>query len=122
MKVNLRHATLADATALAKVHVKSWHQAYHGIVPESHLKEFTVEHRTEYFRKSLTGGAEETYVIEHDGQILGFLTLGDCRDPDMDHEATGEIWGIYLSPEHWCKGIGRFLYEQGESILRSRGD
>ena len=60
-------------------------------------------------------------MAEHDGQIVGFLTLGDCRDSDVNQQTTGEIWGIYLSPEYWRKGIGRFLSEQGEAMLVSRG-
>jgi ribosomal protein S18 acetylase RimI-like enzyme len=121
MKMTLRRATPADAPALATVHVASWHKAYRGIVPDSHLQGFTVERRTERFRESLATHAEETYVAESGGQIFGLLTLGDCRDADADHQTTGEIWGIYLSPEHWRKGIGRFLAEQGESILALRG-
>ena len=119
--MNIRLATVDDATALAKIHVESWLKAYRGIVPDAHLHGFTVERRTERFRQSLADNSEETYVAELDGQILGFLTLGDCRDSDVDHSTTGEIWGIYLSPQHWRKGIGRFLAKQGESMLASRG-
>jgi len=94
-----------DDPALAKAHVASWQWAYAGIVPESHLQGFTVERAIERFRQSLASDAEETYVAERDGQVIGFLTLGDCRDPDADKEITGEIWGISLSPEYWRKGI-----------------
>lgn len=119
--MNLRRATLDDAPALAKAHVESWLKAYRGIVPDARLHGFTVERQTERFRQSLAEDSEETYVAELDGQILGFLTLGDCRDSDVDHSTTGEIWGIYLLPQHWRKGIGRFLAKQGESMLASRG-
>jgi ribosomal protein S18 acetylase RimI-like enzyme len=121
MKVTLRRAISADAPAIARAHVASWQEAYPGIVPASHLQGFTIERTTERLRQSLASGAEETYVAEHDGEILGFLTLGDCRDTDVDQQTTGEIWGIYLSPEYWRKGIGRFLSEQGEAMLVSRG-
>ena len=53
--------------------------------------------------------------------MLGFLTVGDCRDDDVDKQETGEIWGIYLAPVHWRKGIGRSLCQYGENLLRSRG-
>ena len=55
-----------------------------------------------------------------DEKVFGFLTLGSSRDADID-QTTGEIWGIYLAPEHWRKGIGRMLYLYGERILRERG-
>jgi hypothetical protein len=46
MIASLRRANPDDAPALARVHVAAFHEAYHGIVPGSHLKEFTVERRT----------------------------------------------------------------------------
>jgi len=36
--------------------------------------------------------------------FLGFLTLDGCRDSDVDAQATGEIWGIYLAPQAWRRG------------------
>lgn len=121
MKLELRRATAIDGPALAKVHVSSWREAYAGIVPSSHLRDCTVEFREKSFRESLASGGEETYVAEHSGKVVGFLTLGGCRDLDVDSCSTGEIWGIYVSPEWWRKGIGRYLCEQGEAILASRG-
>ncbi|MFC1525913.1 GNAT family N-acetyltransferase [Candidatus Latescibacterota bacterium] len=90
-------------------------------MPESHLQSFTVESRIGPFRQSLASGAEQTYVAECDGQVVGFLTVGDCRDADVDTQTTGEIWGIYLSPDYWRKGIGTSLSRYGEGLLRSRG-
>lgn len=121
MKLDLRRATPIDAPALAEVHVSSWREAYVDIVPESHFRGFTVERRAKSFQEALASGAEETYVVEHSGQIVGFLTLGSCRDSDIDPYTTGEIWGIYVSPAYWHKGIGRYLCERGEAILSSRG-
>lgn len=121
MNITLRRATPDDALALARAHVAAWHTAYRGIVPDAHLERITVENRAERFRQSLTTTAGEIYVAEMDGQIIGHLTLGGCRDTDVDRSTTGEIWGIYLSPEHWHKGIGTFLFKQGERMLATRG-
>jgi len=93
MNVNLRSATPDDAPALARVHVGAWHEAYHGIVPDSYLDKFTVERRTERFCQFLATDSEKTYVAEVGGQMRGFLTLGGCRDSDVDRSTTGEIWG-----------------------------
>lgn len=121
MSVHLRQATPEDAPGLARVHVASWQAAYRGTVPDLFLERFTVETRTERFRQSLAAGAEETYVAEADGQMVGLLTLGGCRDPDLDGHVTGEIWGIYLVPEHWRQGMGTMLCKEGEGMLASRG-
>jgi len=119
--MEIRPAQVSDAAALARVHVDSWRAAYGGLVPESSLQAFTYEWREERFRESLAAGAEETHLVRVEGQVVGFLTLGAARDADLDAGRTGEIWGIYLAPEHWRKGIGRRLAEEAERMLRSRG-
>lgn len=111
----------ADADALAELHVDSWRAAYRGLVPDSHLAKLDCARRADRFRKSLGAGSEETYVVEEGGAILGFATIGECRDDDLAHHAVGEIWGIYVAPKHWRKGVGRELCRHGENLLVSRG-
>jgi ribosomal protein S18 acetylase RimI-like enzyme len=119
--MDLRRATPDDAPALAEVHVNSWRSAYRGLVPDSYLASLDEARREEQFREFLKADSQETYLAEQNGEVLGFLTLGDCRDCDVDHKTTAEIWGIYLAPAHWRKGIGCFLCRQAERMLRSRG-
>jgi ribosomal protein S18 acetylase RimI-like enzyme len=119
--MDIRPARVADAPALARVHVDSWRAAYRRLIPESSLEGFTTEWREGGFREALATGAEETYVIGRGEEIVGLLTLGAARDPDLDARRTGEIWGIYVSPDYWRKGIGSRLAEEAERILRSRG-
>jgi ribosomal protein S18 acetylase RimI-like enzyme len=121
MDTTLRRAIPDDAPALAEIHVAAWREAYRGIVPDSYLEQFTVQSRTKRFREFLASSSAETYVGEHDDRIVGFLTLGASRDTDVDRSNTGEIWGIYILPQFWRRGVGRFLCEQGESLLLSRG-
>lgn len=116
-----RRATPDDAPALAKVHIDSWRAAYRGLVPDSYLDKLDYGRRAERFRESLSTSGEETYIAEQDGEAIGFLTLGACRDEDMDQATTGEIWGIYLAPAHWRKGVGRALCQEAERMLKSRG-
>jgi hypothetical protein len=39
----IRPATLADAAAIAKVHVEAWRETYRGLVPDSVLAGLSVE-------------------------------------------------------------------------------
>ncbi len=92
------------------------------MVPDAFLQGFTYQRREPAFRQSLETNAEETYIAqEANGQAVGILTLGASRDSDLDTQQTGEIWGIYLLPTHWRKGIGRQLVGWAESVLTSRG-
>ena len=91
--MNIRRAQESDAPFLAKVHIDAWHAAYRGLVPDSFLQCFTYQSRAERFRQSLATGSEETYLVEENGKVMGFLTLGACRDSDLNVDCTGEIWG-----------------------------
>ena len=119
--MEIRRATADDAQCLAKVHVEAWRSAYKGIVPDSHLAKLDVSRQTERFRKWLSEPSGETYVAEQDSEIAGYITLGSCSDADVDKGDIGEIWGIYIDPKHWRKGIGRLLCRKGEEVLRSLG-
>jgi ribosomal protein S18 acetylase RimI-like enzyme len=119
--MNIRRATPEDAPTLAKIHVDSWQAAYQGIVPASHLEGFTYPRREDAFRQALTANTEETYLVTEDNQAIAILTIGPSRDDDLDTTTTGELWGIYITPDYWRKGVGSRLVDEAESMLRSRG-
>ena len=52
---------------------------------------------------------------------MGILTIGPCRDTDLDVRLTGELWGIYLSPGSWRRGIAAYLVSETERLLKLRG-
>jgi len=118
--MKIRPARASDAPVLARVHVDSWRAAYRGLVPDSSLQAFSYQWREECFRQSLATNAEETYVVQLDEEVVGFLTLGAACDSDLDVNRTGEIWGIYISPHYWRKGIGKRLVVEAEMLFKSR--
>lgn len=119
--LNLRSATPDDAQTMASVHIAAWRAAYRGLVPDSFLAALDHGRRTARFQEFLGAGAHNTYIIEHDNETVGHLTIGPCRDADLDERAVGEIWGIYLAPKHWRRGIGTGVCRRAERILRARG-
>jgi ribosomal protein S18 acetylase RimI-like enzyme len=119
--MKIRNSTPHDAGSLARLLIDAWRTAYRGLVPDGHLARLDHARTTQRFRLGISERPNETYVAEESGEIVGFLTLGACRDDDVDRATTGEIWGIYLAPRHWRKGIGRALCHYGERLLCSRG-
>lgn len=119
--MHLRRATASDAPGLAQVHVDSWQAAYKGIVPDDFLQRFNYQKREEAFREAIDARTEETYIAEENDHPVGILTIGACRDSDLDVHSCAEIWGIYLSPMYWRRGIGKTLLQEGERILQGRG-
>src|ERR1035441_368532 len=99
--MKIRRAKPNDADALARVNIDSWRSAYRGLVPDTHLKSLDYGHLSQRFGKDLASlGDEETYIADEAEEVLGFVTLGTCRDPDLDQATAGEILGIYLGPQH----------------------
>lgn len=119
--VIIRRATPDDAPTLARVHIDAWRVAYRWLVPDERLENLDYARRETLFLRSTRDGPEETYVALEEGTVIGFLTLGRCRDEDVDAESVGEIWGIYLAPGRWRRGVGTRLCRYGESLLRARG-
>src|SRR5687768_12876098 len=88
-----REATLADAGAIAEVQVASWHAAYPGLVPGATLTAFTVDVRRARWEKNLAelDRRRRTTVIERDGRVGAFATIGASRD----EPGVGEVWSLY---------------------------
>ena len=104
--MTIHPAKSSDAKVIAKLHIDSWRAAYKGIASDSQLDKFNYIQHADRFHQSLETHSEETYVTEIDMQIIGFLTIGPCWDDDLDQNATGEIWGIYLST---LPGLGHLM-------------
>lgn len=115
----IRYADINDARILGEIHSQSWEVAYKGIVPDEILSSITSERRQKYFEMALAEGLEEDAIIFNDGKAAGLITIGKCRDSDKD-ESYGEIWGIYLLPECWNRGIGSKLINWGLNELAKR--
>lgn len=117
---NVQYVNENYAKELGEIHSEYWKVAYKDIIPDEILNNITSEKREKYFEKALKEGLEEDAIISNDKQAIGFICIGKCRDEDKD-STYGEIWGIYLLPQYWNKGIGSILINWGLEELRKRG-
>jgi len=108
----VRLGTADDAEGVARVQVETWQAAYAHALPAEQLQALSMEAAVERHRRW-----PPTFVAEVGGRIVGFVSVGKSRDPDTD----GELFAIYVHPEHWGAGIGRELIEAGEDELRRLG-
>jgi L-amino acid N-acyltransferase YncA len=116
----IREATLDDARAIATIHVRAWQSAYQGIIPETVLRSLSIDAREARWRTILVESDSATYVAAETGTILGWASVGKSRDADAA-PTTGELWAIYVGPDHWRRGVGRALWEHGKSQLNASG-
>lgn len=117
---DIRLATLDDAPGLAEVHVRSWQQAYKGIVPQAHLDSLSVEWRQEKWRQNLSATASRTYVAILHQRVAGFCSVGPCRDEDSQ-PSQAEVPAIYVHPDYWDQGLGRLLWDRAIQDAQADG-
>jgi ribosomal protein S18 acetylase RimI-like enzyme len=108
----IRPGTSDDAEGVARVHVETWQAAYAHTLPSEQLQALSVEEAVARHRRY-----PPTLVADAAGEIQGFVAVGASRDPGTD----GELFAIYVHPEHWGTGVGRTLIEAGEAELRRLG-
>lgn len=108
----VRQATVADAPAIAAVHVRSWQSAYRGLIPQDFLDALDPRQRVGRWEQLIAAAdwpRSATLVADTGSEILGFAHLVPTRDNDANPAQVGEITSIYLLPNHWGTGLGRTL-------------
>ncbi|MDX8143439.1 GNAT family N-acetyltransferase [Lentzea sp. BCCO 10_0061] len=98
--VTVRPAVVADAPAVASVHVQTWQAAYRGLVPDSVLDGLSVEERTAMWERGIPRGGVWVGLV--DDVVAGFVAVGPSREPD----AAFEVYAIYVLPSAWGTGLG----------------
>ena len=106
----VRPATWRDAKAVAEIHVAAWQSAYQGIMPDEDLAALSVAKREAFWKEAIQYAEPQLLVAEQDGKLLGFIGFDRSRDKGTP-ATTGEIWALYVSPEHWDKGVGLALWD-----------
>lgn len=122
--MRLRPATVADAAAIAEIHVRAWQTAFRGIVSDERLDAMRVERGVGRFRRKLApaaSGGQRFLVAESGDTVLGFVGFGTTRDEDVDSDRVGEVHGLYVHPKHWRRGVGRRLLHAAIDELAADG-
>lgn len=119
--MKIEPAAPQDASAIAALHVRSWQAAYAGILAPEYLASLSVDERAARWRHILEVGASQIHVAVGDAAAIhGFVNHGPLRN-GPDQPAKGEIWALYVAPEHWGRGVGRALLSHAMRELRARG-
>ena len=111
---------MRDAKAIAEVHAAAAKAAYEGILPEEELRALALASREAKWREAIEFSEPQVHVAELDGKVVGFVGFDRSRDPKTPSTA-GEIWALYVRPEHWDKGIGVALWDAARAGLEEEG-
>src|SRR6478736_1330428 len=95
--MEIRRASIADAPALARVHVAAWRAAYVGVMPDAFLADLDEARFARGWVSNLEDRVATTLVgIGNDGRVDGFASVGAARDAVPG--ATGQLWALNLHP------------------------
>jgi ribosomal protein S18 acetylase RimI-like enzyme len=128
--VTVRPATVDDCDAIADVHVRTWQAAYAHAMPAAYLAGLEAADRATMWRRSIGGATGPSAVLVaavdnldgSDGKIAGFAAVGRFRNEDGSRdETTGEVYAIYVAPEHWSTGAGLALMGRAVDHLTGHG-
>ena len=119
----IRKAAVADASELGRLHVRSWQQAYTGLLPQSFLDSLDNDERARGWEGVLTEDGNQTDVLVDEATpdgIVGFACYGPSRDSDAAG-STGELLAMYYEAGYWGSGHADDLFEAVRSALSARG-
>jgi ribosomal protein S18 acetylase RimI-like enzyme len=104
----IRRSKTADARALARIYVQSWHDTYMGIVPAGYLRTMTVSGFVPMFLNELRNRTAISFIAEQPGDgAIGFISGGRERQNDCIYE--GEIYSLYILKRFQRQAIGSSL-------------
>jgi ribosomal protein S18 acetylase RimI-like enzyme len=116
----IRPATLRDARAIAEVHAAAVRSAYKDILAEDQMGALAPVSREAKWREAIEFSEPQVHVAELDGKVAGFVGFDRSRDPKTP-STTGEIWALYVKPEHWGQGLGVALWDAARDGLEEEG-
>ena len=122
---HVRAALPHDAAAIARLHIRSWQVGYRGQLPDAFLDALGADlgPRTARWQRSITEAkarGQVQLVAEQDDSVVGFVTFGPSEDEPRDG-GMGEVYAIYVDPDHWDRGYGRSLFTAAVRGLADAG-
>jgi ribosomal protein S18 acetylase RimI-like enzyme len=118
--MQIEHATLAEARAVAEIHVNTWRVAYASVLPTEYLASLSIDKRELMWRKCIDAGEPELLVAKQEGIVHGWLSFAACRDAGAS-KSEAEIWALYVAPGSWSTGTGRLLWLRARELMREKG-
>ncbi len=114
----VRTATPSDAEAIARIYVETWRAAYPGMLADRVLVGLSEDRQRAYWLSVLAGSKDIVHVAEVGGRAAGFAAAGSAR-PFLP-EAKGEVYTLYVLPDHQSRGLGRALLAASWAALARR--
>lgn len=106
----VRPAVPDDAEGIAKVHVKSWQEAYVGLLPQATLDRQSVPARLRWWSGQLQEARDNRWTFVAIDPVFGVVGFaGGIRAPRVMFGPAYKIPVLYVLQSHLRRGLGRKL-------------
>lgn len=116
--MSVRVATPDDAAAIERVRTDTWRATYRGMLPDAVLDGLGYDGSSRRRAMVQMGADRFALVVDHDG-VVGFCYGGPARVTLPAY--PGEIYAIYVLPEHQGHGHGTSLMREAAVQSLRRG-
>jgi len=117
----VRPANLRDAKSIADIRTRSSQAAFKAVFPgEAVPVGGSTEHSVVYWREAIEYSEPQVLVAVQKSTVVGFVGFDRSRDPKTPN-TMGEIWALYVAPEHWGQGVGLALWDAAREGLIYEG-
>jgi GNAT superfamily N-acetyltransferase len=119
----IRRARSADAVALSAIGAATFRETFGHLYPREDLERFLAEaYNLERTRADLADPAKASWVVEAEGELVGYALAGPCGLPHAEVGADcGELKRIYLLKAWQNGGLGARLFAETLAWLQGRG-
>lgn len=119
----IRRAGGADAETLAALGVRTFSETFAHLYDPEDLRVFLAEaYGLERTRADLADPRKASWLVEADGEPIGYALAGPCGLPHPDvTPACGELKRIYFLEGHQGGGLGKRLFGEVMAWLLAEG-
>ncbi len=120
MSPRLRRAGISDAVSVADIYVETWREAYPGMLPDRVLVGMSRDRQRHAWQHTICDPGQSVLLAEDTGgKVIGFGSCGATRHCSLPF--SGEIYTLYVGPDHQRRGAGSLLLGALLRDLRRRG-
>lgn len=119
----IRRATAQDADTLSRLGAQTFTETFGHLYPVEDLAAFLVyAYGIERTRADLADPAKASWLVEKDGQAVGYASAGPAGLPHDDLKSSdGELYRLYILAAHQGGGVGRRLLDTALAWLEQDG-
>jgi ribosomal protein S18 acetylase RimI-like enzyme len=121
--VPIKSATKEDISTLAALHVASKQIGYAPFCSDDYINGLNTADYKKNWVKWLESGSNVLLAFDEDNNALGFISFGGIQtrlkeDRGIMPSWPGEIYALYVHPDHWGKGVAQSLMRAATEPMR----